>query len=347
VKTSDFDYSLPPELIAQTPLETRDRSRLMVLDRQDGSIAHRHFFELTDYLREGDVLVFNDSRVIPARLFGRRVDTGGKVEMLLLRRREANVWEVLARHARRLHPGTLIEITGGSEKADAPADPVFAEITGQGRPGIKLVRFSDETKLNGRGEIPLPPYIHTPLADPERYQTVYSKVDGSVASTTAGLHFVPEMLKGLEKKGVQCLFVTLHIGLDTFSPVRVDDPREHHIHTEDGFISQDVAARLTLAKQEGRRIICVGTTAVRIVEQAAQSGDNPLSPFAGPVNLFILPGYRFRIVDAMITNFHLPRSTLLMLVAAFTGQELIAQAYQAAIAARYRFYSFGDAMLIL
>ncbi len=347
MKTSDFDYSLPPELIAQTPLEPREQSRLMVLDRQTGSITHRRFYELNDYLRKGDVLVLNNSRVIPARLFGRRTDTGGKVEMLLLRRREDNLWEVLARHSKRLHEGTIIEITGGSEKADAPDAPVLAEITGQGMPGIKLVRFSDETKLHGRGEIPLPPYIHTPLADPERYQTVYSKVEGSVASTTAGLHFVPEMLNGLEEKGVECLFVTLHIGLDTFSPVREEDPREHHIHTEDGFISRDAASRLALAKKEGRRIICVGTTAVRIVEQAARSGDNPLSPFAGPVNLFILPGYRFRIVDAMITNFHLPRSTLLMLVSAFAGQEFIARAYQEAINERYRFYSFGDATLIL
>ena len=347
MKTSDFDYSLSPELIAQTPLEPREQSRLMVLDRWTGSITHRRFYELTDYLREGDVLVLNNSRVIPARLFGRRTDTGGKVEMLLLRRREDSLWEVLAKHARRLQTGAIIEITGDAEKPDVPAAPVLAEIIGQERPGIKLVRFSDETKLHGRGEIPLPPYIHTPLADPERYQTVYSKVEGSVASTTAGLHFVPEMLKGLEEKGVECLFVTLHIGLDTFSPVREEDPREHHIHTEDGFISRDVASRLALAKKEGRRIICVGTTAVRIVEQAARFGDNPLSSFAGPVNLFILPGYRFRIVDAMITNFHLPRSTLLMLVSAFTGQELIARAYQEAINERYRFYSFGDAMLIL
>lgn len=346
MKTSDFDYSLPPELIAQTPLEPREQSRLMVLDRRTGAITHRRFYELAGYLRKGDVLVLNNSRVIPARLFGRRADTGGKVEMLLLRRREDSLWEVLAKHARRLRTGAVIEITGGG-KAEAPNAPVLAEIIGQGRPGIKLVRFSDETKLHGRGEIPLPPYIHTPLADPERYQTVYSKVEGSVASTTAGLHFVPEMLKGLEEKGVECLFVTLHIGLDTFSPVREEDPREHHIHTEDGFISRDAASRLALAKKEGRRVVCVGTTAVRIVEQAARSGDNPLSPFAGPVNLFILPGYRFRVVDAMITNFHLPRSTLLMLVSAFAGQEFIARAYQEAINERYRFYSFGDATLIL
>jgi S-adenosylmethionine:tRNA ribosyltransferase-isomerase len=312
----------------------------MVLNRRDGSIAHRHFFELTDFLQAGDVLVLNDSRVIPARLYGLRADTGGQVEILLLKRMETNVWEALVKRAKRLHAGTVIEINGASGLA------VSAEITGQGPDGLKIIEFSDEKQLLGLGEIPLPPYIHTPLTHPERYQTVYSKVNGSVASTTAGLHFVPEMLRRLEAKGVQCLFVTLHIGLDTFSPVRESDPRRHPIHREYGVITGDVASRLAQAKKEGRRIICVGTTTVRVLEHVARLND-PFPPFKGWLDLFILPGYRFRIVDALVTNFHLPRSTLLMLVTAFTRQELITQAYQEAITARYRFYSFGDAMLIL
>lgn len=249
MKTSDFDYSLPPELIAQTPLTARDRSRLMVLNRGDGSITHRHFHELTEYLGEGDVLVFNDSRVIPARLFGRRADTGGKVELLLLRRREAGVWEVLARRSKRLREGTVIEITGRSETDGVLSTAVSAEIVGQGEQGTKTVRFSNEAVLRELGEIPLPPYIHTPLVDSERYQTVYGKREGSVASTTAGLHFVPDMFRRLEAKGVECRFVTLHIGLDTFSPVREEDPREHRIHREYGSISRETASRLTLARR--------------------------------------------------------------------------------------------------
>ncbi len=344
MKTSDFDYLLPSELIAQTPVEPRDQSRLMVLNRNDGSIEHREFFQIVDYLRDGDVLVFNDSRVIPARLYGRRVDSGGKVEILLLRRLDTNVWEALVKRGKRLRTGTKVEIVSDSV-AGNPQAGILAEIIGVGQSGIKVIRLSDETLLPAVGKIPLPPYIHTPLTRPERYQTVYAKVAGSVAAPTAGLHFTPELLRRIEQKGVDCLFVTLQIGLDTFSPVREDDPLEHFIHSEYGVLSQTVAGQLSQAKREGRRIICVGTTTVRIVEQVAKLSI-PLKPFAGWVSLFILQGYQFRMVDALITNFHLPRSTLLMLVSAFAGKDLITQAYQEAIAQRYRFYSFGDAMFI-
>jgi len=346
VKTSDFDYLLPPELIAQTPVEPRDRSRLMILNRGDGSIANRRFFEIVDYLRDGDVLVFNDSRVIPARLIGRKADSGGRVEILLLRRLEVNVWEALVKRGKRLRAGTKVDIINGS--ASNNLAKVSAEVIGQEEGGIKVLRFSDETLLAELGKVPLPPYIHTPLSHPERYQTVYARVAGSVAAPTAGLHFTPELLGKLEQKGVRLLFVSLHIGLDTFSPVREEDPLEHPIHSEYGVLSQTVASQLSQAKREGRRIIGVGTTTARILEQAAKL-TNPLrvQPFADWISLFILPGYQFRMVDALITNFHLPRSTLLMLVTAFAGKELINQAYQEAIASGYRFYSFGDAMLII
>jgi len=346
MKTSDFDYFLPPELIGQTPVEPRDQSRLMVLNRSDGSIEHRRFFDIVDYCKDGDVLVFNDSRVIPARLIGRRVDSGGRVEILLLRRLEANVWEALVKRGKQLRVGTRVEITNDSA-ADKPSK-TLAEVIGQGQGGIKVISFSDEKLISELGKVPLPPYIHTPLAHPERYQTVYARVAGSVAAPTAGLHFTPELLGRLEQKGVHCLFVSLHIGLDTFSPVREDDPLEHPIHREYGVLGQAVASQLSQAKREGRKIIGVGTTTVRILEQVAQL-NNPLKlqPFEGWVSLFILPGYQFRMVDTLITNFHLPRSTLLMLVTAFAGKELINRAYQEAITSGYRFYSFGDAMLVL
>lgn len=340
MKTADFDYDLPTELIAQTPVEPRDHSRLMVANRSDGSIQHCKFFEIVDFLQEGDVLVFNDSRVIPARLTGRRADSGGRTEILLLRRLEANLWEALVKRSKRLRVGSKIEIIG-----DGTA--VRAEVVGEGESGVKALKFTDESRLLEMGEIPLPPYIHTPLADAERYQTVYARVAGSVAAPTAGLHFTPELLKRIEGRGVKCLFVSLHIGLDTFSPVREEDPREHRIHREYGVVSQEVAEALSQAKQDGRRVIAVGTTTVRSLEAWAQSGDpRRLKEFGGWADLFILPGYRFRMVDALITNFHLPRSTLLMLVTAFAGKELITRAYLEAIARKYRFYSFGDAMLI-
>jgi S-adenosylmethionine:tRNA ribosyltransferase-isomerase len=342
MKTSDFDYVLPAGFIAQSPIEPRDHSRLMVINRAAGFIEHRNFYEIADYLHSGDVMVFNDSRVLPARLKGKRPGSGGKIEILLLRRQEPNVWEALVKPARRLQPGALVEIDGKNEKN------INGEIISAGEDGIRVIRFADESGLMSAGEIPLPPYIHTPLANKERYQTVYARAIGSVAAPTAGLHFTPELLADIEKKGVRFCFVTLHIGLDTFRPVTEDNPQEHIIHREYGILEKDTALELTQAKAEGRRIICVGTTTARIVEYAADiSKGAGIQPFRGWVDLFILPGHRFRAIDAMVTNFHLPKSTLLMLVSAFTGKELIDRAYREAIAQKYRFYSFGDAMLIL
>jgi S-adenosylmethionine:tRNA ribosyltransferase-isomerase len=342
MKTSDFSYSLPHELIAQTPVEPRDQSRLMVLNRSDGSVKHQRFSDIVNYLRAGDVLVFNDTRVIPARLSGRKVESGGRVEILLLRRLNTAVWEALVRPGKRVGIGTKIEIESENKAK------VLAEIAGLGEDGIKVISFSDETLLPELGRVPLPPYIHTPLSDPERYQTVYARKPGSAAAPTAGLHFTPKLLKRIEQKGVYRLFVTLHVGLDTFRPVREDEPLRHPIYQEYGVISEEVARQLSQAKAEGRRVICVGTTTVRLLEAVAQRSHTPhLEPFAGWVNLFILPGYQFQMVDALITNFHLPQSTLLMLVSAFAGRDFILRAYEEAIARRYRFYSFGDAMLII
>jgi S-adenosylmethionine:tRNA ribosyltransferase-isomerase len=338
MKTSDFDYQLPQRLIAQVPLEPRDCSRLMVLKRSDGSIEHRHFADLPGYLKAGDVLVFNDSRVIPARLKGKKAVSGGRVELLLLRQVDNAVWEVLLKPAKRVAIGARLEIG----EAD---DNIAAEVVGEGEGGIKVIRFPEEMRLPRLGKIPLPPYIHTPLADAERYQTVYARVPGSVAAPTAGLHFTPRLLEQIKEKGVELLFVTLHVGLDTFRPVREEDPQQHPIHKEYGVVTEEVSERLNKARGEGRRIIGVGTTTVRIIEGAAQT--SMVKPFEGGVGLFILPGYEFRLVDALITNFHLPCSTLLMLVAAFAGKDFIFDAYQEAIARKYRFYSFGDAMLIL
>jgi S-adenosylmethionine:tRNA ribosyltransferase-isomerase len=349
MRTSDFDYLLPPELIAQSPIEPRDHSRLMVLNRKEGTLEHRRFFEIIDYLRDGDVLVFNDSRVLPARLRGKRAGSGGKVEILLLRRREVNVWEALVRPARRLQLGAGVEILKNSSASGVSGVEVLAEVIGVGDGGIRVVRFSDDTLLTEFGQVPLPPYIHVPLTRPERYQTVYARVVGSVAAPTAGLHFTPELLGEIEKRGVRCLFVTLHVGLDTFRPIAEENPQEHAIYKEYGRLGKDVADEISRARCEGRRIICVGTTTVRIVEQAARISPPPaaLKPFEGWVELFILPGHRFLMVDGVVTNFHLPRSTLLMLVTAFGGRENITRAYQEAIARGYRFYSFGDAMLVL
>ena len=343
MKTSDFDYHLPPELIAQTPIPSRSESRLLVLDRSGGTLEHRTFTDITGSLQSGDVLVFNNSRVIPARLKGKRADTGGNVEILLLRRREDGTWQTLVKPGKRVRPGTLVEI--GSPGSNGT---VTAEALSIGEGGTRIMRFSDESLLPDMGEVPLPPYIHVPLENPERYQTVYSEPEGSAAAPTAGLHFTPELLETVHNMGVLCLFTTLHIGLDTFRPVKEDNPAEHRIHREYGIITPDIAAEINRAKHEGRRVICVGTTSVRLVEAAAQSsGDNTVQPFEGWVDLYILPGFRFRITDAMITNFHLPRSTLIMLVSAFAGEANIKKAYREAIEQKYRFYSFGDAMLIL
>jgi S-adenosylmethionine:tRNA ribosyltransferase-isomerase len=359
MRTSDFDYHLPTELIAQTPMEPRDASRLLVLDRATGNLEHRRFYDILDYLRPGDVMVFNQSRVIPARLHGRRQDSGGRVELLLLRREGAGVWQALGRPGRRLRPGTRLVVSPAQEIPPSPLSQrrasgdleIEVEVLDSSAEGIKRVWLSTEEGIDRLGEVPLPPYIHQKLADPERYQTVYARQPGSVAAPTAGLHFTKALLERIQQVGVELAFVTLHVGLDTFRPVQDDDPTRHHIHTEYYEVTAETAATLNRAWQERRRIIAVGTTAVRVLEQLgrgmARTGRTELTPTTGQADLFILPGHQFRVVDTMVTNFHLPRSTLLMLVSAFAGRELVLRAYQEAIDQRYRFYSFGDAMLIL
>jgi S-adenosylmethionine:tRNA ribosyltransferase-isomerase len=354
--TADFDYNLPPEYIAQTPLEPRDASRLLVLDRATGRLAHRRFHEIGEYLRPGDLLVFNDSRVIPARLFGRKSATGGRAELLLLARKAPQTWEALAGGAG-LRPGTSVEIDNG--------DGLRAEVVEDLGGARRLVRFSRPITplLPSVGHTPLPPYIHEPLADPERYQTVYARVEGSAAAPTAGLHFTPELLLRLRGQGVEFAYVTLHVGLDTFAPVTEEQPEAHGIHSEWCEMRPETARQINEARLAGRRVVAVGTTSVRVLESAAraslrqaqaESGEaleacpwRPVVALAAPTDLFILPGHRFRAVDALITNFHLPRSTLLMLVSAFASRKAILRAYGEAVRAGYRFYSFGDAMLIV
>ena len=339
MKTADFDYHLPPELIAQTPLERRDDSRLMVVSRGTGSLEHRRFYELDDCLQPGDVLVYNDSRVIPARLLGQRAGSGGKVELLLLRRLDRGVWETLAKPARRLKEGAVILV--GSEPH------IQARVTAKTDTGTIIVELAGEDALEEAGIVPLPPYIRAPLHDKARYQTVYASREGSVAAPTAGLHFTPELMSRLRTRDVRLVFVTLHLALDSFRPVRTDSLQDHAMHSEYCELGQDVSDTLNLAKIEGRRVICVGTSAVRAVETAACAGGGTLAPFSGWTDLFVRPGHRFQAVDAMITNFHLPRSTHLMLVSAFASRDLVLRSYEEAIQAGYRFYSFGDAMLIV
>jgi S-adenosylmethionine:tRNA ribosyltransferase-isomerase len=286
-------------------------------------------------------MVFNNSRVIPARIMGQKRDGGTKVEVLLLRRLDDNIWETLVRPGRKVTPGTEIRIAGAPHAA---GEEMNAEVLEQGESGIRIIRFSDDSLLEKLGQVPLPPYISTPLADTERYQTIYAQTNGSVAAPTAGLHFTSRLLDELQKKGVRLAFVTLHIGLDTFRPVRVEDPNQHLIHKEYGELNPEVATLLIQTKEQGKRVIAVGTSTVRLLEAAAQAGT--IQPFAGWVDLFILPGYKFRFTDVMVTNFHLPKSTLLMLVSAFAGKDFILQAYEQAKSLNYRFYSFGDAMLI-
>jgi S-adenosylmethionine:tRNA ribosyltransferase-isomerase len=341
MNTAEFDYSLTPQLIAQTPVEPRDHSRLMVLHRNSGRIEYRHFFELADILQPGEILVFNDSRVIPARLRGHKL-SGGKVEFLLLRRLSEATWESLVKPARRVKVGDKVKISpsqGSGEKV------IWGEILASHENGLRVVHFSDETLLEELGEVPLPPYIHTSLEDPERYQTIYAHEKGSVAAPTAGLHFTQSLFDKLTERGIEFAFITLHVGLDSFRPVQASDPHDHPMHQEYVEIDEETATKLAQAKAEGRHLTAVGTTVVRALEQAAFDGE--LKPFSGWTSLFILPGYQFKAVDSLITNFHLPRSTLLMLVSAFAGKELIDRAYQEAIRLGYRFYSFGDAMLIL
>jgi len=341
---SDFDYELPPELIAQEPLADRTASRLMVVHRATGRIEHRVFRDITDYLRPGDLLILNETKVLPVRLHGRKAGTGGRVELLLLRPggEGENTWECLARPGRRLPPGTVMEFAAG----------LRGEVTARTAAGGRLVRFSlpegkdFETILNEAGEVPLPPYIKKSLADPSRYQTVYAREPGSAAAPTAGMHFTPGLLRSLRAAGVGTASVVLHIGLDTFRPVQTEDITAHRMHREYYNIPEGTSLAVNAAKREGRRVIAVGTTSTRCLETAALR-DGTVPPGAGWSELFIYPGFRFRVVDALLTNFHLPRSTLLMLVSAFAGRELILRAYREAVKHRYRFFSFGDAMLIL
>lgn len=339
MKTTDFDYDLPSEYIAQTPIEPRDASRLMVLDRALDDIIHTNFFELGKFLRSGDLLVVNETRVIPARIFGRKVPSGGRVEILLLAWRQNQTWEALV-GGKGLMKGKKIQIEGG------PEAEIIEALSGARR----LIRFSEplEPVLKNIGQMPLPPYIHTPLAEAERYQTVYARVSGSAAAPTAGLHFTPRLVEALEATGISFTKILLHVGLDTFAPVSEATPQEHEIHTEWCQISPESAELINQTKAQGGRVIAVGTTSVRTLESAAAfaAPGEFVTSIEGPTNLFILPGYQFRVVDAIITNFHLPRSSLIMLVSAFAGREKILSAYELAKANGYRFYSFGDAMFL-
>lgn len=339
MKTADFDYVLPPERIAQTPLEPRHASRLLVLDRAKDTLAHRTFWEIGDFLRPGDLLVLNQTRVIRARIFARK-ETGGRVELLLLNRSTDTTWEVLV-GGKGMKAGRRLVLE------DGPEVEILEELDGSRR----VVNFAEpvEGYLELHGQMPLPPYIHERLNDPERYQTVYARETGSTAAPTAGLHFTPELIGKLKGQGVGFAYLTLHVGLDTFAPVTEDDPSEHIIHTEWCELGAEAAGQINRARREGGRIVAVGTTSVRTLESAAADakGDETVAPFSGPTSLFILPGYQFNAVDAMVTNFHLPKSTLLMLVSAFAGRERMLAVYREAIRLEYRFYSFGDAMLIL
>ena len=352
MRTGDFDYHLPPELIAQTPLEPRDSSRLLVLHPGTGGIEHRSFAHILEYVNPGDVMVFNQSRVIPARLYGRREDSGGKVELLLLRREGPGTWQALAQPGRRLSPGVKVIVAPHGVQPDQGYQrSIDVEILASHADGIKTLRLDPEGDINSLGEMPLPPYIHQRLEDPERYQTVYAQEPGSVAAPTAGLHFTRPLMEELKELGVELAFVTLHVGLDTFRPVQAEDPTTHKIHTEYFELGPGTAELLNKARSDKRRVVAVGTTTVRVLEQAAQlmlqQGRDQLEPTSGQAGLYILPGHNFQVVDALITNFHLPRSTLLMMVSAFAGRDLVLRAYQEAINEHYRFYSFGDAMLIL
>ena len=351
MKTSDFDYHLPESSIAQTPAEPRDSSRLLVLHRGTGKLEHRIFRDIGDYLCAGDLLVLNQTRVIPARIFARK-PSGGRVELLLLRRREAVTWETLV-------GGKGLKTVSRVKVEEGPEAEVVEILEGSER----LIRFSEpiEPYFSKVGNVPLPPYIHEKLNDPERYQTVYAREPGSAAAPTAGLHFTLNLLDELKSKGVKITYVTLHVGLDTFAPVTEDDPRQHKIHTEWCELSQETAEAVHAARVAGGRVIAVGTTSVRTLESAGSANrdsgivddsrlptpDLRISAFTGPASIFILLGYQFKVVDAMITNFHLPKSTLIMLVSAFAGREKILETYETAIKEGYRFYSFGDAMLIV
>lgn len=340
MKTSDFYYDLPPELIAQTPLEQRDGSRLLTLDKRTGETGHGHFYDLPRLLRPGDCLVMNDSRVLPARLLGRREPTGGAAEVLLLVDRGDQVWECLVRPGRKVKPGTRLSFGDGALTAE-----VLETLEG----GNRLIRFDYEgiflETLERLGKMPLPPYIKEELNDPERYQTVYSRQVGSAAAPTAGLHFTRELLDQIQAMGVSLCYVTLHVGLGTFRPVKEDEITDHEMHAEYCMIPQETADIINRTKQTGGRVVCVGTTSCRTIESWAGE-DGTLKASAGWTDIFIYPGYRFKVLDALVTNFHLPESTLVMLVSALAGREHILAAYEEAVRERYRFFSFGDAMFI-
>lgn len=341
LKKSDFYFDLPKELIAQDPLTDRSASRLLFLDKKSGETKDLHFRNILDYLEKGDCLVLNNTKVIPARLLGQKEDTGAAIEILLLKRREKDIWETLVKPGKKARPGARIVFGDGRLRAEV------VEVVDEGN---RLVRFEYEgiweEVLDSLGEMPLPPYITHKLADKNRYQTVYAKLEGSAAAPTAGLHFTRELLKEIEERGIQLAYVTLHVGLGTFRPVKEENVLEHHMHSEYYQITGEAADTINRAKESGHRVICVGTTSCRTVESAAGE-DGRLLPGSGNTEIFIYPGYRFKVLDGLITNFHLPESTLVMLVSALAGREQVLAAYQHAIEERYRFFSFGDAMLIL
>lgn len=341
MKTSDFDYDLPKELIAQDPLEDRSASRLMVLHRKSGTIEHRVFHDIVEYLRPGDCLVRNNTKVIPARLFGMREDTGATIELLLLKRRENDVWETLVKPGKKARTGARL-VFGDNH--------LTGEIIDVLEDGNRLIQFHYEgifeEILDELGQMPLPPYITHKLKDKNRYQTVYAKYEGSAAAPTAGLHFTEELFQKIEEKGVKVANVTLHVGLGTFRPVKVDDVTKHHMHTEFYRVDQEAADLMNETKKNGGRIICVGTTSCSTIESAADE-QGVIHPGQGDTSIFIYPGYKFKMLDALITNFHLPESTLLMLVSALAGKDQIMNAYETAVKEKYRFFSFGDAMIIL
>lgn len=341
MKTRDFYYDLPPELIAQTPIARRDGSRLLALDKESGAWQHRHFYDLPQYLHPGDCLILNDSRVLPARLLGERLPGGGACEVLLLIDRGDQIWECLVRPGKKLRRGARLSFGGGA---------LTAEVTEELPDGNRLVRFAYEgiflELLERLGKMPLPPYIKEELRDRERYQTVYSKVTGSAAAPTAGLHFTPELLHTISEQGVNIGYVTLHVGLGTFRPVKAEEITDHEMHSEYCVIPQETADLINATKRRGGRVICVGTTSCRTIESWAGE-DGTMHAAAGWTDIFIYPGYRFKVLDGLITNFHLPESTLIMLVSALAGREHVLAAYREAVQQKYRFFSFGDAMLIL
>lgn len=340
MNVKDYDYDLPEELIAQDPLEDRSSSRLMVLDRQTGDVEHRHFTDILEYLHPGDCLVINNTKVIPARLFGVKEDTQAKIEVLLLKRKENDIWETLVKPGKKAKPGTKLVFGDGL---------LTAEVVDVVEEGNRLIQFHYdgifEEILDQLGQMPLPPYITHQLKDKNRYQTVYAKYDGSAAAPTAGLHFTKELLQKVKDMGVDIAEVTLHVGLGTFRPVKVENVLDHHMHSEFYMVSQEAADKINRAKESGHRVIAVGTTSTRTLEAAADENGR-LHEISGWTEIFIYPGYQFKVIDALITNFHLPQSTLVMLVSALAGREHVLHAYEIAVKERYRFFSFGDAMLI-